>query len=306
MSHPPYGTPAYPSQAGSLESGIRGEYELNLREIILEAWEHQNGNKTKIWIALFTTAALSIVSFFILTQALGLDLEEASQTTDVMVSLVLQLGMTALVVPLATGLIMMVIKITAGVEATPNEVFNYFDHTPKLIVWVILQSLMTNIGLILLILPGVYLAVAYQLSLPVMIEKNLRPWRALESSRKAITTHWLQFFLISICLGMICFFACLTVIGAVFALPWYLCTVGVIYRKIFGFGEQEITPQSGPQPYKPIVPPTLKEPTDWSRASNPIAGPTLEHGAQDEPYRNTLPPDIKKEPEDGSDPKNEP
>ncbi len=280
--------------SGSLESGIQGEYDLDLKEIIHEAWELQKGNKTTIWTALIITGVMTVISFFLLAQALGLDIEEASETDDLMTSLVLQLGMTALVVPLTTGLFMMVIKIRAGVEATPKEVFNYFDHTPKLIIWAMLQSLLTNIGLILLILPGVYLAVAYQLSLPVMIEKKLNPWRALEASRKAITTQWLTFFTVTLCLGLIAFFASITIIGIVFALPWYLCTMAIIYHRVFGYGDEQARPsQETVQPYKPIVPPTIAGVSEW--AGTPNNEPIVK--ADPEPYREVLPPEIKPEPE---------
>ena len=286
--------PSHSRTGGSLESGIQGDYELDLPEIIQEAWELQKGNKTTIWTALIITGVMTVISFFLLAQALGLDIEEASETDDFMTSMVLQLGMTALVVPLTTGLLMMVIKLKAGVEATPKEVFNYFDHTPQLIIWAMLQSLITNIGLILLILPGVYLAVAYQLSLPVMIEKKLNPWRALEASRKAITTQWFHFFTVSLALGLIAFFASLTIVGIVFALPWYLCSMAIIYHRVFGYGDEQASQTEQPvQAYKPIVPPKISGISEWD--GTPNNEPIVKE--EPEPYREVLPPEIKPEPE---------
>ncbi len=289
------------SSSGNLESAIHGDYELDLKEIVYEAWELQKGNLGQIWTALAITSVMAVISFFLLAEALGIDIEDANETDDMAVSLMLQLGMTALVVPLTTGLLMMVIKIASGVESTPKEVFSYFDHTPQLVIWAMLQSLLTNIGLILLILPGVYLAVAYQLSLPVMIDKKLNPWRALETSRKAITTQWFHFFTVTLCLGLIAFFACLTIIGAIFAVPWYLCTMAIVYRRVFGYGYGEIEPSREPEPYKPIVPPTISKVSDWSGTQN--NEPIIQE--EPEPYRPVLPPEIKPEPDETSDDENE-
>lgn len=283
------------SRSGNLESAIAGDYELDLKEIIYEAWELQKGNLGQIWTALAITSVMAVISFFLLAEALGIDIKDANDTDDMAVSLMLQLGMTALVVPLTTGLAMMVIKIASGVQSTPKEVFSYFDHTPQLVIWAMLQSLLTNIGLILLILPGVYLAVAYQLSLPVMIDKKLNPWRALETSRKAITTQWFHFFTVTLCLALIAFFACLTIVGAIFAVPWYLCTMAIVYRRVFGYGNENSQPSRAPEAYQPIVPPTISKVSDWAgpEENKTQISPEAKSESESEPYRAVLPPEIK-------------
>ncbi|MEZ4291022.1 MAG: hypothetical protein R3E53_11035 [Myxococcota bacterium] len=48
----------------------------------------------------------------------------------------------------------------------------------------------------LLIVPGVYLAIAYQMAMPLVIERGLGLWDALETSRKAITHCWFRYLLV--------------------------------------------------------------------------------------------------------------
>ena len=54
------------------------------------------------------------------------------------------------------------------------------------------MTLMIIIGFILLVIPGIYLSFAYMFSLPLMIEKDLTAWQALEVSRKAVTRIWFR------------------------------------------------------------------------------------------------------------------
>ena len=39
-------------EMGSLEQGIAGDYQLEVREVIREAWQRSSGNKGTLWIAI--------------------------------------------------------------------------------------------------------------------------------------------------------------------------------------------------------------------------------------------------------------
>lgn len=63
--------------------------------------------------------------------------------------------------------------------------------------------LLTMLGYVLLIIPGIYLSVAYLMSYSLMIDRNIGVWQALEASRKAITRHWFKIlFLYLLMAGM--------------------------------------------------------------------------------------------------------
>jgi hypothetical protein len=57
-----------------------------------------------------------------------------------------------------------------------------------------LMMVLTQIGFALCILPGVYLAVAWTFALPLVADKRLDFWPALELSRKVVTRIWPQMF----------------------------------------------------------------------------------------------------------------
>ncbi|NDM57784.1 hypothetical protein, partial [Klebsiella pneumoniae] len=80
-----------------------------------------------------------------------------------------------------TGLTMIGIRRAADQPATFNEMFNYFGMLVPLLLTGLLMMLMVYVGFFLLIIPGLYLSVAYMLALPLVAERGLTPWQALET-----------------------------------------------------------------------------------------------------------------------------
>ena len=92
-------------------------------------------------------------------------------------------------------------------------------------------------GFVLLVLPGIYLAVAYSLALPLLVEKEMGIWQALEISRRAVTHCWLR------CWGLMLVATLVAIIGGGFTfgigLIWFMplaaLSFGVLYRNVFGY-----------------------------------------------------------------------
>jgi uncharacterized membrane protein len=59
-----------------------------------------------------------------------------------------------------------------------------------IVVASIVMEVFTTLGLILLIIPGVYLLVAYTFTDLLAIDKRLGFWEAMEASRRTITRRW--------------------------------------------------------------------------------------------------------------------
>ena len=60
------------------------------------------------------------------------------------------------------------------------------------------------------------------LAIPLIVERGLSPWQAMEASRKAITQHWFKVFGLFLLLGLI------------WTIPLFVMVMGVLYRTIFG------------------------------------------------------------------------
>ena len=96
--------------------------------------------------------------------------------------------------------------------------------------------LLTVAGVILLIVPGVYLAVAYLYALPLTIDKRLPFWMAMEVSRRVVQRQWWAMCLLALlCAGLPYLGGLLPYgIGLVLLMP--LCTAALMYtyEDLFG------------------------------------------------------------------------
>lgn len=94
---------------------------------------------------------------------------------------------------------------------------------------------MTAIGLVLLILPGIYLAVGYAFVIPLIIDRGMPVWEAMELSRTTVHKQWFQTFGLLLAAGLLLVgSAMLFGVGLIVTLP--LCTAAIMfaYEDLFG------------------------------------------------------------------------
>ncbi|HEY1765943.1 MAG TPA: GYF domain-containing protein [Opitutaceae bacterium] len=113
-----------------------------------------------------------------------------------------------------------------GQPATFGDAFAGFSRGfVNLAVIGILVTLFFVLGLVCLILPGIYLGVAYSFAVLLGVDKRLAVWDAMETSRKTITRQWWPMFglillgipfsiLGVLCLGVGIFVALPLIVGA--------------------------------------------------------------------------------------------
>jgi uncharacterized membrane protein len=81
--------------------------------------------------------------------------------------------------------------------ATVETAFCGFSHRfLHLFLAGFVTALLTWLGFLCLVLPGIYLSVAWMFTLPLVMDKHLDFWSAMEVSRKVVTRHWFK------CLGL--------------------------------------------------------------------------------------------------------
>ncbi len=205
-------------------------------ETLGEAWRGMKGFKLKchiatvLWFLIYMLAAMITLPVTIGLVSLGAD--ERSAT---IIAWLVQIVAIAVTMPMMVGITIMAIRHSQGRSVSAGSIFNYFHRTPAAIWWYVLMTLMVMLGYLLLILPGIYLSFAYMFSLPLMIEKDLSAWRALEVSRKAVTRIWfratgfLMLIILVLILGMIPLG-----IPLIWIVPWITLAYALVYFKLFG------------------------------------------------------------------------
>jgi len=122
-------------------------------------------------------------------------------------------------------------------DNTPKfaDFFNGFNFFLPLVLLNIVSSIFIAVGLILLIVPGMYLAVSYSFANMFIIFFNYDFWTAMELSRKIITKNWWSFFGFLLILFLINFAGILACgVGVLFTLPITSCMLFVAFEDIVG------------------------------------------------------------------------
>lgn len=221
---------------GSLERGIAGDYQFSIGATLGEAWARTRGAKGTIaiagliYFAILLGAGLTLGFIGAFGALTGGDAAAAAGF-----ELVSQLVTTAISMPMAAGFAVIGIQRSVDAPISAGTVLRYFPKILPLLVLTILMYALIAIGFVLLIIPGIYLLVAYYLAVPLLVEKNLGPWRALEASRQAIGKRWFAIcglFLLLALLNVATIFTLF--IGMIWTLPMTVIAIGILYRNMFG------------------------------------------------------------------------
>ena len=116
-----------------------------------------------------------------------------------------------------------------------QSIFNYYRIMGRLALAGLMIYIMTYIGFVLLILPGIYLTISYVFTLPLIADKGMDIWEAMELSRKSVTKHWFKVFGLFFLLSLIMALGALALgIGLIWAVPLLFITLyGLLYPLIF-------------------------------------------------------------------------
>ncbi len=137
--------------------------------------------------------------------------------------------------PMMGGLSALYLKKIRGQSASFGDIFLGFGSAfGSLIGAYLICILLITVGFIFCILPGIYLAVSWVFTIPLVIDKRMGFWDAMELSRKVVTKHWWKVFGLVIVLGLLGIAGLLVCIVGVFV----ACAIGQIailyaYEDIF-------------------------------------------------------------------------
>ncbi|MAR90705.1 MAG: hypothetical protein CML06_07460 [Pseudomonadales bacterium] len=223
---------------GSLDAALAGEYEVGIADILSEAWQKTKGIKRYVLGAGLLMYLVMFVVIFVISFATvmltGTD-PESTGPMAVLVQLVLQVVMMAVVLPFSAGIFIMCLKQVQGQQPEFGDLFSCFNKTGTLLLSMILMYIMIFIGYLLFILPGIYLTFAYVMAIPLIVDRDLGPWEALETSRKAITKHWFAVFGFMILMSLIMFVSMIPLLlGLIWTIPMMAVAMALLYRNIFG------------------------------------------------------------------------
>jgi hypothetical protein len=137
--------------------------------------------------------------------------------------------------PLTAGFYIVANKISKGEPYEFGTFFKGFDFFVPLLLWTLIGGIFIALGLVALIVPGIYLAVAYTFVPLFIVFAKMEFWDSMELSRKLITVKWWNIFGFVLLLLLINMAGALALlVGLLFTIPLSYCAIYAAFEDIVG------------------------------------------------------------------------
>ena len=143
----------------------------------------------------------------------------------------------AIMVPLTAGVGLSCLQRLRGGDFVFQDFFQGFHQFVQLALYGLVTNIAIMVGMILLIVPGIYLIVAYFFGWLLVADKRIDFWRAMEVSRVVAHRRWFSLF------GFVLILVVINVIGAIplglgllITVPWTICASAKAYHEVFEEG----------------------------------------------------------------------
>jgi len=249
---------------GSVERALKGEYHIDVKAILIEAWQLTVKSRLAINLGLVFSLFLYVLISMVLSyyvefindllsnpEMIFTNPELMQENADKIVFW--DLLVTLIVWPFMAGVEMMGVQQAVGIKIHAKMIFSFFKRSSWVVICVLITSALTNIGFELLILPGIFLKITLSLTVPLIIEKQMTPMKAVVLSVKALrykffsifSLYGILFSVLVMLFFILAFFLgsdiapigiMLFIFGFSFLAPMFFYVKGILYREIFGVG----------------------------------------------------------------------
>jgi hypothetical protein len=215
------------------------EQKIQIDSTFSSAFDQIKGFKSTVFVALLLAVAVYIP---IIGLQVGLDyignggFEALENETpkSLFFALLGQLSVWFFGAPLAAGFSILALKRIRGEQISAKEVVSHYNKIIPLFITVVGMYSLMMLGFMLLVIPGIYLSVAYFFATVLVVDKGLSPWQALETSRKAVTKQWFRVFLSIIGVFLFTLVSMIPLgIGLIWTIPWSMLVYAILYQHLF-------------------------------------------------------------------------
>jgi len=227
---PPPAVPGAPPVFSAPANLAAGDYELDIGSCLTRSWELVKNN---FWPVIGVSALITFI-LIAFNQITGLFTgpiiqamirERVFSPGGISILLLVNVLSAPVYMILMAGLMKYFLKLIRGEPATVGDAFAGFG---PMIGQLILLGLVTNvlvlIGYVLCIVPGIFLQVAWLFVLPLVVDRQMNFWEAMELSCKMVCKHWFMVFAFLIVYGLV-------VMAGVIA-----CCIGIFVTIPIGLG----------------------------------------------------------------------
>ena len=234
---PPAVTPAVVSS----ESVLGRNYDLDIGQCIARSWALV---KQHFWpivgVSLLVTVAIGganqLIGLISGPAIRGMIFEHRFSPGAIALVFATSLIGAPIYAILMGGLFKYYLKLIRGEAAALSDAFSGFSSAlGQLAVLGLVSHLLTLLGYLFCVLPGIYLYVSWIFAIPLVIDRRMDFWDAMELSRRVVSKHWFIVFAFLLVIGLIGvggMLACC--LGILVTLPIFWGALMYAYEDIFG------------------------------------------------------------------------
>ncbi len=213
---------------GSIENTLGGYAELDIGDVFSEAWEKTKGIKGYV----IGGGILLYLGVLVVSLILGVLFGLGEQT--IIGGLVGQLVVMMMIYPFMAGVFLLGLRQSVGMPVSFNQQFNQYGMVLPILVIALVQTVASLIGFMLLILPGIYVAIALGLAIPLKVEKQLGVVESLTTSVQLVNKKFFSVAALAFLASLVMVLSFITIIGWIWAMPWMLMVFAITYRQLAG------------------------------------------------------------------------
>lgn len=215
-----------------LSQTLAKQYQFDIKALLSKGAGLTKGN--------FSTLLQASVVLFLTFVAIGMFATQYitihdDQTYTFEHQSIIEIAAICIVSPLITGLYMIGVTQARGLKTTVFSVFQYFPLLFLVALTQLVSSILVQLGLILLLLPGIYFYVASSFALMLVADKKMTPISAIILSCRVFNAYWSQ---IATIFGVfILLFATVPLtlgFSLIWVLPFYFSMMGLLYSELVG------------------------------------------------------------------------
>ena len=220
--------------------GEGGDYELDIGSCISRGWELVKNNFWPVvgvnaLVMLIITAINQIIGLFTRPVINAMVFQHQFSTRGIFFVLMATIISAPIYTIFTAGLFKYFLKMVRGENAGIGDAFSGFGPSiGQLILLGLVMNSLVIIGCTLCLIPGIYLSVAWYFAIPLVIDRRMNFWEAMESSRKMVTKHWFLVFAFLLVVGLLAaagVIACC--IGIFVTMPIFFASIMYAYETIF-------------------------------------------------------------------------
>jgi hypothetical protein len=197
---------------------LKSTYELSVEEIISSTFRLYFNNFRIFFVPYLMFSIISaLLSLPILTYMQEMAKIDFTGPPEVVWPKLLNMLLTLIALASIIGIISWIVgTVVSGIliksasdiiekgKTSLSDSFKFaFSKLSSLLVASLIVSILTMLGLLLLIIPGIIVSIMFYLVIPVIIIENKGALESLTRSRELVSNRWLKTFALSLIIGLI-------------------------------------------------------------------------------------------------------